>query len=208
MAEYILRPPETRNEKLWRIEETQTRLIVLTPMKDEKVINMLKRLSFSWASNGWTRARPETDDLLIEVAVSFLSMGLIVSIPRDEIIPRIIAGKYAPYITKRVYADDERRNFYFDWAWGDGDFYGEIRKIHGSWWDRGKKRVVVPKEQYNEVLDFAEKHSFMISDSAMAMIEETRSALRDALIVNVGAPHKPLEISTGGSVYDELRDYD
>ena len=208
MAEHILRPLETKEEKLWRIEETQTRLIVLTPMKNEKVANILKRLGFSWASNGWQRARPETDDLMIEVASSLLTMGLIVSIPRDEIIPRIIAGKYAPYITKRVYADDERKNFYFDWAWGDGDFYGEIRKIHGSWWDRAKKRVAVPKGQYNEVLDFAEKHSFMISDSAMAMIEETREALRYALVVNVGAPHEPREISTGGSVYDELRDYD
>lgn len=205
---HILRPAETKNEKLWRIEETQTRLIVLTPMKNEKVNNMLKRLGFSWASNGWQRARPETDDLMIEVAASLLAMGLIVSIPRDEIIPRIIAGKYAPYITKRVYPDDERKNFYFDWSWGDGDFYGEIRRIHGSWWDRAKKRVAVPREQYNEVLDFAGKHEFKISDEAMAMIEETRAALRDALVVNVGTPHAVMEISSGESVYDELRDYD
>ena len=183
-ASRTLRPAEPRSDLIWRIEETEERLSLVTPARDDAVAAMVRRLGFAWSEGAWRRKRPEKDDLAVEVAVRLLAMGLPVRLPRAELAPRVAAGEYSPLVTKIVLASKDRDRFEIAWAREDGDFYDAARRIPGARWISERGRMGVPKDRWAEVQDFADAHGFRLTDAARAMAAEAEAAYKEALVVS------------------------
>ncbi|MBQ7263650.1 MAG: helix-turn-helix domain-containing protein, partial [Synergistaceae bacterium] len=179
-----LRPSEPKSDLLWRIEEPGDRLVLFSPARDAGVAAMVKRLGFTWSEGAWRRKRPEKDDMAVEIAVRLLAMGLPVRVPRAELVPRVAAADYAPFMSKRIIASEDREKFEAVWAWEDGNFYDVLKKIPGARWDSTRRRMTVPKDRWAEVEDFADAHGFTLSVSARQMAREAEAAMKAALVVD------------------------
>ncbi|MBQ7263708.1 MAG: helix-turn-helix domain-containing protein [Synergistaceae bacterium] len=208
-ASRTLRPSEPKSSLLWRIEETEGRLSLVTPERDDAVAAMARRLGFSWSDGAWRRKRPATDDLAVEVAVRLLAMGLPVRVPRAELVPRVAAADYAPFVSKRILASKDRERFEVVWAREDGDFYDVLRRMPGARWDSPRRRMTVPKDRWAEVEDFADAHGFTLSVPARQMAREAEGAMKAALVVDP-KPKEPKapERKEAGGIDAELLDDD
>ncbi|MGL4559164.1 MAG: hypothetical protein ACRCV5_16815, partial [Afipia sp.] len=87
---------------------------------------------------------------------------------------------------------------YKDWfgIWWHRDRGGEMKapakKLPGSRW--AGNSVVVPPEQFEAVLDFAEMFQCLVSPAALRLAQEARSERDAAIVVNLGdlpAPDLP-----------------
>ena len=183
-ASRTLRPSEPKSSLLWRIEEPGDRLVLFSPERDDGVATMVKRLGFSWSEGAWRRKRPATDDMAVEIAVRLLAMGLPVRVPRAELVPRVAAADYAPFVSKKIIASEDRGKFEAVWAWEDGNFYDVLKKIPGARWDSARRRMTVPKDRWAEMEDFADAHGFTLSVPARQMAREAEAAMKAALVVD------------------------
>jgi hypothetical protein len=105
--------------------------------------------------------------------------------------------------------------FAIEWWPSAGDFYREAKRLAASRYD--KPSVVVPAEQFVEVLGFAEVHGFELSPGAAKLVEKARAAKEAALTVKVEkkpAPEKTkdpskaptLEVPEAVDIQDDLKD--
>ena len=207
-ARRTLRPSEPKSDLLWRIEETEDKLCLLTPKRNDEVATMARRLGFAWQDGCWCRKKPGTDDMAVEIACRLLTMGLPVQLPRVELVPRVAEADYEPYATKTVLRST-KGNFIIRWAWEDGNFYDILKHIPGAKWDSEKRWTVVPRDRYNEVLDFAEDNGFKVSEDAQRLVEEAEAIYKAALVMDVKekTPRKREPPETGG-IDEELLDKD
>ena len=186
---------------------------IRTRQKNEKVSQMLRRLGFGWDDGAWklgygTRDS-EVENRIVEAAVNLVGFGFIVTVPRLELVDRVVNAEYKPLETKNVKALKDGSGFTVSWFFSDGDFYEELREIPGAQWDHEKKRMVVPREMYRDVLDFADEHGFRMSDGAKALADEAGRIRREALVANV-KPRKPKNKPKPkvGEIDESLRDDD
>ena len=208
-ASRTLRPSEPKSSLLWRIEETEGRLSLVTPERDDAVAAMVKRLGFTWSEGAWRRKRPATDDMAVEIAVRLLAMGLPVRVPRAELVPRVAAADYAPFVSKRILASKGRERFEVVWAREDGDFYDVLRRMPGARWDSARRRMTVTKDRWAEMEDFADAHGFTLSVPARQMAREAEATMKAALVVDP-KPKEPKapERKEAGGIDAELLDDD
>lgn len=203
-----LRPSEPKSALIWRIEETEDKLCLITPERNDEVVVMAKRLGFAWQNGCWRRNKPGTDDMSVEIACCLLTMGLPVRLPRAELVSRVAESDYEPYATKTV-ARSTKDNFIIQWAWEDGNFYDVLKKIPGARWDSAKRWTVVPGDRYNEVLDFAKANGFKVSEDAQRLAKEAEAIYKASLVVDVKKKLARNEEPTKtGGIDAELRDDD
>ena len=207
-ARRTLRPSAPKSDLLWRIEETEDKLCLLTPERNDEVAALARRLGFAWQNGCWRRKKPETDDMAVEIAVRLLAMGLSVRLPSAGLVPRVAEGNYEPYVTKTV-TRSTKDNFIIRWAWEDGNFYDVLKRIPGARWDSAKRWAVIPGDRYNEVLDFAEVNGFKVSEDAWRLADEAEAIYNASLVMDVKEKTTRSEkLPETGGIDEELRDED
>ena len=180
-----------------------------------------EKLEYEWnyEKKAWikeiTQYMGTIQDRIVETGCELLSVGIPIIIHDSELREKIINKEYKEEQTRWI-AQRSKGNYkgWFCIFWGSKeDFYKKARKLHGSKYD--KPYIVVPSENYEEVIDFANEEKFVFSGSAIAVIEKAIALKETALKVNIEIEDKKEEKKNKKEkvlkiekveVLDELRD--
>lgn len=180
------------------------------PERLDKFNSMVKNHGFAWSRPYWIREVSGLSlparERCIELCYHLVDAGFVVDAP-DELVNDIVNANFEPEQKrwiKRMTSGDYQDWFAICYPYGD-DFYNESRRITGS--EYCKPRVVVPKEQYAEILDFAEIHGFKLTPAAIELVEIAKLQEDDILIVSLKPiREKQKEIEATDRIPDELLD--
>lgn len=190
------------------------------PEKNDAFREIVKNSGFTWADGQWQRKTNfRTGSPLeraAELGVKLLAAGFPVRVFSDELQQKILASDYEPECKRWVTKHTKTGKFLIDWERPD-DFFDEAKKLPGARWERGVG-MLVPKDAFREVLDFARQYQFRLSPGAQELVEEAQKAYEAAMVAEV----KPKEekqlpkpgrknlkaVHVTGEIDDELRDDD
>lgn len=221
-AEATVRPENPVTETVAEIRVLEDAIEVEFPERRDDFWEIVKkRLQMEWAGKFWRRnltfKAGSPADRAAEAGHRLLAAGFSVRIFDEDIRSRAIAGSYEPeqtrWIQRRAQGEHEGW-FAINWQYPD-DFYGAAKAIRGSRYS--KPSVVVPPEQYEAVLDFANLYGFRLTEKAQEIAGAAMRAKENSLIAKVGplperefvvATGRPpvLEVPTEVAVADEFRD--
>ncbi len=191
------------------------------PERNEDFRALLKKLGYKW-ENGWTRKITERTgsavDRAAEVGNKLLAAGFPIRIYDEIIRQKAIVGEYQPECKRwvQVRLSGEYEDWLaINWDGHNEDLYRAAKKIAGARWSNPS--MVVPPENYLEVLDFAEMYKFNISSKAKEVIENAKALREASLTTGVKVPKserppkpgdKPekLEVPEEVTIDDEFRD--
>lgn len=194
-AEATIRPEQPKTETVAEIHIAGNELQIAFPEKHEDFrLLMRNTLSMQWKDGYWGRLigamQGSPDDRLVEAGHRLLAAGFIVRIYDEQLRRRAIEGEFEPehtrWITRRT---NGPKAGWFCIIWGrDEDYYAPARKLPRSQYD--KPYVVVPPEQFEEVLDFAGRYVFRLTGSGTELAEQARVNRDAALIAKVDVKPK------------------
>lgn len=224
-VEATVRPAEPRTETVAEIRQVGNLIEIDFPERREDFRKLVRfELGYSWSGKCWRRtisgvACP-VEDRVVETAHRLLAAGFPIRLYDAELRRRAIEGDFTPEPKRVIYkrtSGEYAGWFAIEWP-RDEDYYGAARALPGSRWDR--PNVVVPAEQWEAVLGFAETYDFALSPGARELMEQSRAAQEAAL---VAPPIKPkrapkgrqpsqtppkLEVPVEVDIDDSLRDDD
>jgi len=222
-VEATVRPENPVTETVAEIRALEDAIEVEFPERRDDFRELVKKLKMEWSGKFWRRklnSRNGTPaDRAAEAGHRLLAAGFPVRIFDAAIREKAICGEYEPECTRWVLArtsGDYTGWFAIIWERPD-DFYKAAKAIPGSRYS--KPSVVVPPEQFEEVLDFAKMYGFRLSAKAQEVIETARRAKEEALIVKPTPPEEKVAVIADGKpqildvpeevgVDEELRDND
>jgi len=187
-AEATVRPAEVKTETVAEITVADDKVKIVFPEKRDDFRLLVKGLGYIWTGVWerkiyWQNGTPA--DRAAEAGHNLLAAGFIVRIYDSATRQMAIDGSYEPEQKRWIYYRMDGKYegwFAIHWQRPD-DFYAVARKLPGSRWDR--PFVVVPPEQFEQVLGFAETYEFSLTDKAQGIADEARAAKEAMLIVNV-----------------------
>lgn len=186
-AEAVVRPAEPKTETIAELLIVGSELHVTFPEKREDFRETAKKqLGMTWGDGYWKRTigsmAGAIEDRLVEAGHRLLAAGFVVRIYDPDLRARAVSGEFEPehtrWVTRRTQG---AKAGWFCILWGrDEDYYAPARKLPRSQYD--KPYVVVPPEQFDEVMDFAERYDFRLTQSGRELAEQAR-VNRDAALV-------------------------
>ncbi|TEB13344.1 hypothetical protein [Pelotomaculum propionicicum] len=201
-TEATVRPENPKTDLVAEIRSLDSAVEISFPERRDDFRELVRGIGYRWESNCWRRklsAKNGTpQDRAAEAGHRLLAAGFAVRIYDEAIRARAIAGDYEPECTRWVQLRTSEKYtgwLAINWSRPD-DFYKAAKRIAGARWS--SPSVVVPPENFEEVLDFAQMYGFKVSDMALEAIEQARRDKEAALVVSVEAPkEKPREIASG-----------
>lgn len=224
MVEATVRPEKPITETVAEIRVGEKFVEVSFPEKREDFRQLVRfKLGYGWSKEKlvWRRDLKVTNgtphDRAAELGNRLLAAGFPIRIFDDTLRVHAVYGTYEPeskrWIAKRTMG---KYDGWFVISWPkDDDFYQAAKRLRGSRYD--KPLIVVPAEQFQEVLDFAEMYQFSISDGAKSLIETAKAVREGALTASVKSPEErrlpepgdkpaPLAVPDNVEVADEFKD--
>lgn len=177
-------------------------------------------LSMKWNGSEWEREilprHGTVSDRAAEVGHTLLASGFIVRIEDPMVREKAISGDYKEECTRWILARISGN--YEGWlvvSWKrPDDFYKAAKRISGSRYSR--PHVVVPPQNFDEVLDFSEQYGFKISEGAQKVIDKAREEKEKSILVDAKKPSRdgivadgkpqPLEVPEEVRIDEEFRD--
>lgn len=185
----LVRPEQPRSESIARISIEGELVRVYYPEKRDSFRRLAKRLGYVWKQPYWvkevanTAAQPHR---AAELARDLLAAQFCVKVER-AIIDMVLAEAFAeePRRTVKAISGGEYDGWFVLW-WKRGEnCYQAAKWLPGAKYH--KPHVVVPSENFEEVLDFAQLHGFLVNQSALAIAEAARAEREAAIVVSVAA---------------------
>lgn len=222
-AEATVRPENPVTETVAEIRVQGSTVEISFPERRDDFRKIVKKkLNMEWkrGSESWQRTISLTDGTPAERAAEaghhLLAAGFCIRMYDAELRQKAVDGNYEPESTRWIFR--RTGGDYDNWlslSWNRGEDYYEVaRRLPGSRWD--KPNVVVPPEQFEEVLDFADMYGFSLSPGAEELVAQARLIKENALVAGVEVPDdmnvspgtKPpvLKVPQEVEVVAELRD--
>lgn len=183
----LARPPHPITNSIARVSlASDGRPQVYFPERLDAFRDVVKRLRYEWQGVYWVKrdnVPPEqANDRLAELARDLLAAGFCVKAD-TAVVGAAVSGAFHEEPRRTIRADGE---LYRVW-WGYyEDCEDAVRLLPGARWAMGTWRtVLVPAEQYEAVLDFAQQFSFAVMPCALALAEEARAEMEGAIVVSV-----------------------
>lgn len=222
-AEATVYPEDSVTETVAEIRTSGETLEIFFPEKRDDFREIVKgNLKMRWDNGVWAR-RIDTwngpmEARAAEAGHRLLANGFAVRIYSDEIRIRAVTGEYEPECTRWVRQRVEGEYtgwFSIGWMKWEENFYDVARRLRGSRYSRPD--VVVPAEQYAEVLDFAEMYDFKLSNGAKELVDKAKLIREGALVAAdvtitdnepIDIHEKPvtLEVPEKVEIADEFKD--
>jgi hypothetical protein len=220
-AEATVRPEHSITETVAEIRALENSIDISFPERRDDFRELVKkRLKMAWKDKWIRNLKPQHGtpaDRAAEAGHCLLEAGFPIRIFDQAIREKAVFGDYEPEHTRWVMgivSGDHSGWFSIRWS-RDEDFYQAARKIPGSRYS--KPVVVVPPEQFEQVLDFARMYDFRISEKAREIADTARLTRDNMLVAKVGpGPEqeymtplsKPpiLEVPEHVSIADEFKD--
>lgn len=191
-AEATIRPEKPITETVAEIHILEKFIEVSFPEKREDFRQLVRfGLGYSWdkEKSRWIKIigmkTGSAPDRAAELGNKLLAAGFSIRIFDTDLRAKAIAGKYESechrWIMKRIKGDYAG---WFSISWPrEEDFYKAAKKLPGSRYD--KPDIVVPSEQFEQVLDFAEMYEFNLSPGAQEAAEAARKIKEAAMTVHI-----------------------
>lgn len=155
--------------------ETKENKVIIKFEKKQKIIDIIKLKGYRWDKTVWYKTineyTGEISDRIADVGNALLLSGSAVRFNIDnyeEIKTKAINADFIPEEKRWVKYIDDKLVLSFE---RNDKLYEEAMKIIGARWSKDQSGVVVPKNSYNEVDDFAGAYGFKFSDSAKKAID-------------------------------------
>jgi hypothetical protein len=204
----LVRPSTPRTDSIARISLSDTAVRVYFPEKGAGFNELVRRWGYFWKAPYFSRevSQAEQHERAAELAYALLAAGYCVKGPVD-VMSTAVAQTFTPEpvrIISRAKGGEYDGWFSIWWHKERGGLLKEIvKRLPGSRWQGGS--VVVPPEQFEAVLDFAEMYACAVSPDAILLAQEAR-AERDAAVVVQLAPMAMPELPAGGNGRPQLLD--
>jgi hypothetical protein len=180
-AEATLRPEQPLSPLVARIDAPQGRIEVRYPERSDTLREVVKRLGYSWQSDCWARSVPKWEqdhqsDRIVEVAHKLLLTGFPVRVWDPELRRRVLAAEYRPDTGRKILRQKDARGrhcfgLYFEY---DPQLNAAADRLPACRWNAEKRCRLVPAEAHEEVLDFAQRHGFLVAPGARALAHDRR----------------------------------
>lgn len=200
--EATVRPETTITETVAEIKPLDNAVEISFPERRDDFRELVKGMGYRWTDGCWMRklvAKNGTPaDRAADTGHRLLAAGFSIRIYDGTIRAKAIAGDYEPECTRWVLAVIKGKNvgwLAINWKRPD-DFYKAAKRIKGARWS--KPSVVVPVENYEEVLDFVQMYGFQVSPAAQDAIEAARIVRENTLTVSVNQPAKQGSVIVSG----------
>lgn len=162
----LLEPETVRHQVVCKIDLWETGRIEIELAERIEEFRLLARAAgFVWERPHWVDMNgPCQEAKAVFVAAKALELGIRVLVP-----PHVAAAVKAGRVYSRIvhYAGD----FRLEW-WAD-DWYAKCRSLPEARWDKPQMRV--PSLYWAEVADFAQINGFLLSEAALAAIDQGRT---------------------------------
>lgn len=188
----LLRPPSPITESIVYVVADGKTIRTWLIEKHDEFRDLVKARGFrwDWEVKVWWRSVDAVTgpaaDRAAETAHVFLAAGFCVEVA-DDIAQTILDVSYEPEKRLRIQRAADANKVYGGWfliIWPrDDDYWHAARRLPGNRYV--KPHVVVPPEQYEAIIDFAERYGFWISPKAWKVINEAAARKRAALIIDV-----------------------
>ena len=172
----IISPEHPITQKIIEMIDTPQFVQIIVPkIKEEYIIydikKIAKKLRFYFNGKEWKRCIDYTTgteyDRTAEAAHTFLKNQYIVKLHNKIIMEMAVAGIYEKEHTRWIFFRKSGRFtgwFAINWYERNKILYESARRLTKSEWSRPD--VVVPPDQFNEVIGFSQIHSFRFTPSA------------------------------------------
>jgi hypothetical protein len=208
----LIRPPKTETNTICRVLIVDRHVRLFFPEKRDDFRDLVKRLRYGW-DGCWERKFSESVDIVdraAEIANELLLAGFCVQIENEAVKDRVIDRSFIPEAfksIKRALAGLYKDCFVINWPKAD-DCYAEAMKLTAARYADGS--VYVPSEHFAEIEDFAEINEFVLSEAAIELAAEAKTARESAIIISPKrktrkAPKKN-ERSNSNAIPAHLRD--
>lgn len=185
----IVHPKDAKTETLAWLEVDGDKVSVRCPEKHEDFQEIVKDLAYHWNWPRWERILLQWSgdpiDRVAELGRKLLANGFCVVFPDESIREMAISGEYASEYRRWVFVMG--KGVYEGWfalRWSrQDDCYDAAKQIAASQYD--KPYVVVPPEQFAEVIDFAQIYKFRFSQDAFELVAQAKAIRESALIVDL-----------------------
>lgn len=190
LVEATVRPEKPVTETIAEIHIKDDTIEILFPEKRDDFRELVRnQLDYSWLDNRWKRTivsrNGTVEDRAAELGHTLLASGFSIRIFQENIRQKAITGSFKPECTRWI--TTILAGAYTGWftvLWGKReDFYQAAKRLKRSRYVASS--IVVPPEQFEEVLDFAQLYDFKISSKAMEVAEQARTVRDTALTVKV-----------------------
>lgn len=163
--------------------------------KNEDLNALLKAQSLQFSISGWHRRMDafagSLQDRAAELGRHLLAAGFVVQFPDRETMTSAVEGTYEPECRRWIDVGGGEYDGWFRLWWRRGeDVYKRAKALAGSRYDPRSRSVVVPREQFEEVLDFAGMHGFRLSPAAADLVEVARQERHASVITTVQVPRR------------------
>ncbi len=220
LEEMTIRPSDPITTLVAEIRIQDNLVTVKYPKKNEDFRLLVRGLKFTWQNGRWERKTGIKSgsplDRAAELGVKLLAQGFPVRVYDETLQAKILAGDYEPECTRWIMKNADSGKFLISWDRSD-DFYSESKKLPGARWKSGVG-MLVPKEAFREVMDFADRYQFRLSPGAQEMVKEARAEFEVAMVADVKVPQKEQMPQPGrpklsadqvdGEIDESLRDED
>lgn len=203
----LLKPKNSQSNIIYKIEIESTLIKVLSPVKSQEFIDVIKPLGYKW-HNSWQREISKfagtTEDRATELACHLLANGFCIEIP-DELKDKVLTQDYESEHKKWIFAGSGKFDNWFKLWWKNSgeDFWPIVRKYFDSRYDYETKCLHVLLDQYEILEDFAEVHDFRFSDKAKSLIDKAIEQQKEFLTCHIELKRK-LEVK---KIEEKLFDY-
>ena len=161
---------------------------------------LMRAIGFTWQKPGgyWGRTLDfrsgDPSDRVAEVAHRVIDAGFMIRVHDDTARAKAISGDFAPEQTRWV--SISRGGKYDGWlriTWSrEDDCYAAAKRINGACYGSGG--VYCPPESIEEVMDFADRHGFSVSESPRKILAQRRAELAQGVVIATPKKPKPLKI--------------
>lgn len=214
-----LYPENFRTNQITEINIEGQVIKVSHPRYDKYVAKTLRELNLKWdGTKFWQREIIEIngniEDRVIEIAYNLLSEGFPVSIHDQKLREKAAKGAYKQehhnwIVVLQNYPD------MFSIMYKNNEYYAETRLISGRKYLN--KKVLIPLDSIDELLDFANMYGFKFSAAAEQLVKKAEELKRKKIFVKVEKSNKEtkekgsttpvkLEIPENIEIDDEFKD--
>jgi hypothetical protein len=174
--EIIISPEKPVSKTIARITVVNNFIKVHFPERNDEFISTVKALGFSWSNPYWTREigtlNGTIEDRYVEICNKLLKKGFTILAFRADLKDKILKEEYNKEVTRwvKVVTSESRKGwFLFSFPKSGYNYYDKIKSIKG--FEYYNHSILVSPENYEQVIDFAEKNGFGISEGAKKIVE-------------------------------------
>ena len=196
MSDGVIRPTDPMTETVARVCVAGSVVTCRFPETNRDFREIVHALGYSWAHPYWRREIGERAgeplDRAAELGAHLLAGGFCVEFDNDDARQRCVDRSYEPECRRwiRMATGDNYAGWFYVW-WGKGekDCYNIAIRISGAKY--APPCVVVPREHFDEVCDFAEMNGFQFEPDALELVERARAERDAALVVDFSTDDLP-----------------